>query len=539
MTYTIVTECIACDACRPRCPTEAIARRENLYQIDPYLCNNCLEYYPDPLCVVLCPTLHPVPLEIDPSFKIKRKKCRWSDKESLANPELFLDGKTTAIAAARIVWEACNLLAQSSLLPWLTEPDGKVSYSQQFRYGKGKIRFRLAENLEGECPNSLSGDAAWRAIELFNLRAACMHLIYAACATTLERPWEEAFVIDDGQIEAYLRLDERKDLSRHDKLALIKFLARQPCQLLASIRFPQQERLRAFTVEESRLWHLLSIEHRFQEDSFGNKHVIGLRFRIRAGQWAKYFLNPQGAQEKTAFYQSAILPKSLLEKVMSLWQKHQGAARMMLWLLFKLQQEPEEAIAVSTLMKVGYGEEPIARTNRKRDRRTQRIQTFENDLEVLYECGFKPVFDPVTYASEIQPLWAKLLDIPEDSEADLDFWIDDASKSRRITDPAPRRKWERLMNAYILKFELPTEFARGIAEFEAQKKETVTEKAKRKIQPELTGEAVIAARNNKGWSQRRLAKMMGKSQSWVRDIEHKRFEIKPADRERLREILGL
>jgi DNA-binding transcriptional regulator YiaG len=543
MVYTILTECIACDACRPRCPTQAIAHEGNLYRIDAYLCNNCLGYYPDPLCIVVCPTLHPVPLESDPSLKIRRKKCRWIEQENLATPELFIDRRTTAIASSRVIWEACNLLSQGSSLPWITEPDEKISYTQRFQYGRGMLRFRLAENLE--TTHALGGDKAWRAIELFNLRSACIHLIYAACATALQRPWEEAFVIDDRQIATYLGLDERKDLSRRDKLALIKFLARQPCQLLVSINYPQsdwakptlRERTKRIVVEESRLWHLLNIEHQFQEDEFGNKHVIGLRFRIKAGQWAKYFLNEQGAEEKTALYECGILPKLLLEKVMSLWQKHEGAARMMLWLLFKTQQQEKSAISVSTLMKVAYGDESIARTSLESDRKRKRIQIFENDLEVLSECGFKPVFDPVTYNREIQPLWVKLLDVPEDGEAAIDFWIEDASKGRSIVASAPRHKWQRLMNAHILRFELPTELVEAMTGDEDKQK---TKRATlKKLPSELTAEQIIAARSSKGWSQRRLASMMDKSQSWVRDIENSRFEIKPADRERLINILGL
>lgn len=552
MVYTILTECIACDACRPCCPTQAIAHEGNLYRINACLCNNCLGYYPAPLCVIVCPTLHPVPLENDPSLKIRRKKCRWVEQESLATPELFINNRTTAIASSRVIWEACNLLAQGSSLSWMTEPDEKISYTQRFQYGRGILRFRIAENLENT--NALGGDKAWRAIELFNLRAACIHLLFAACATALQRPWEEAFVMDDRQIATYLGLNERKDLSRRDKLALIKFLVRQPCQLLVSINYPQSDcpggsgkanyasrtakgdRTKRIVVEESRLWNLLNIEHQFQEDVFGNKHVIGLRFRIKAGQWAKYFLNEQGAEEKTALYECAILPKLLLEKVMSLWQKHEGAARMMLWLLFKTQQQAS-AISVSTLMKVAYGEDLIARTNLESDRHRKRIQIFENDLEVLSECGFKPVFDPVTYNREIQPLWVKLLDVPEDGEAAIDFWIEDASKDRSIVASAPRHKWHRLMNAYILRFELPTELVEAMTgDEDKQKPKRATLK---KLPSELTAEQIIAARKDKGWSQRRLASMMGKSQSWIRDIESSRFEIKQADRERLRNILGL
>jgi ribosome-binding protein aMBF1 (putative translation factor) len=40
-------------------------------------------------------------------------------------------------------------------------------------------------------------------------------------------------------------------------------------------------------------------------------------------------------------------------------------------------------------------------------------------------------------------------------------------------------------------------------------------------------------------SQRELASLMEKSQSWVRDVESGRLKIQPADRKRLQKILRL
>jgi hypothetical protein len=51
-----------------------------------------------------------------------------------------------------------------------------------------------------------------------------VHLILAAYALTLDCPWEETIVISDQQIEQYLGLDKRKDLSKLEKLTLIKEL---------------------------------------------------------------------------------------------------------------------------------------------------------------------------------------------------------------------------------------------------------------------------------------------------------------------------
>lgn len=84
-------------------------------------------------------------------------------------------------------------------------------------------------------------------------------------------------------------------------------------------------------------------------------------------------------------------------------------------------------ITISTLMRVAYGEEKVGVASSQREERKRLLRTFESDLEVLNRYELKPVFDPITYPPEIQPLWAKLVDLPEDGEAALEFWMNDGS----------------------------------------------------------------------------------------------------------------
>ena len=55
----------------------------------------------------------------------------------------------------------------------------------------------------------------------------------------------------------------------------------------------------------------------------------------------------------------------------------------------------------------------------------------------------------------------------------------------------------------------------------------------------LTAEQISAARKRLGISQRRLAQQIGKSQSWIRDIENSRFSAKVGDRLKLKKILDI
>lgn len=55
MSLMIKNECIACDACREECPTEAIEEGDPIYVIDPDRCTECIGYEDEPACVAVCP----------------------------------------------------------------------------------------------------------------------------------------------------------------------------------------------------------------------------------------------------------------------------------------------------------------------------------------------------------------------------------------------------------------------------------------------------------------------------------------------------
>lgn len=528
MPYTIPNNsCVGCDNCRPQCPTGAIRIEDNEYWIDPGLCNNCEGYYSEPQCVIACPTNSPIP------WQSKKGRCKVEPRDA-TSLDLFSNGKNNPFASAIAIWEACNVLAQRTSLHWETDEEGYISYSRQVNQGRGAIAFHIQDPFK---VNDKATDIA--AIEGLDIRAACIHLIFAAYATALEQPWEQEFAIDERQIEKYLGMEKRKDLSKAAKLALMKNIVQQACSLIISIDWPQQGRINGFSVVSSRLWHLGDIQHHFQEDNLGCKYLIGLTFKIKAGIWAQYFLNKQACKERTAFYQYGSLPKTLLTTVMSIWQQHEGAVRLMLWLLFKTKMGKEQRITIPTLLRIAYGEEKVALASRQREERKRLLRTFESDLEILNHYGMKPLFDPVTYPPEIQPLWAKLIDLPEDPDEALEFWTNDGGAETRLTDTGPRGKWNLLMNARILAFELPPEWEQQISE--SEKKKTRTAKAKRKLKPtnDLLGEQILQARKNLNLSQRELAKLTGKSQSWIRDIENGRLKAKLEDQVILRKVLNM
>ncbi len=55
MALLIEDTCINCDMCDPECPNQAITLGEDIYEIDPDKCTECIGHYDKPTCVSVCP----------------------------------------------------------------------------------------------------------------------------------------------------------------------------------------------------------------------------------------------------------------------------------------------------------------------------------------------------------------------------------------------------------------------------------------------------------------------------------------------------
>lgn len=55
MSLIITDDCINCDVCEPECPNSAISPGEEIYEIDPSLCTECVGHYDEPQCQQACP----------------------------------------------------------------------------------------------------------------------------------------------------------------------------------------------------------------------------------------------------------------------------------------------------------------------------------------------------------------------------------------------------------------------------------------------------------------------------------------------------
>ena len=435
------------------------------------------------------------------------------------SPDLFPNGKTTTrMASALPIWEASNILTQRKDLPWGADSKGKLRYARNVENGEGAVHFWVTEQIEDESPATLAGAAALAVIDTFDIRAACMHLIYAAHATQIDRPWEQEFVISDRQIEEYLGLKKRTDKNKQQKLALIQEIAKQPCKITTFVSWPTQSRMKGFTIEEGRLWHLLGTRYHYQQDLFGNKELSGVTFIVRAGLWARYFLNEEGRRNKNALCEYSTLSKSSLRDVMSVWQHREGAARLMVWLLFKTRLERQEPMSVMMLMDVAFGTERIEQAKQDSQSRKRFANLWDETLHLLQVRDWCIHFDPETYPPELQPLGLG-----------------------RSRPSRPRGFFDRLLQAQLWITPLEDWHDSSMTLDDTDELASVEPEPEPEPEPEtgLTGGQIKAMRLGYGWSQRKLAALTGLSQGLISQLETGGRSLTPDNREALSRIFEL
>ena len=55
MAYIITDDCILCGSCEAECPNEAISEGDITYVIDPERCTECVGFYDESQCALVCP----------------------------------------------------------------------------------------------------------------------------------------------------------------------------------------------------------------------------------------------------------------------------------------------------------------------------------------------------------------------------------------------------------------------------------------------------------------------------------------------------
>jgi ferredoxin len=75
MALMITDECINCDVCEPECPNGAITQGEEVYEIDPGKCTECVGHFDVPQCIEVCPVdcIIPNPDQVEDKDQLQKK----------------------------------------------------------------------------------------------------------------------------------------------------------------------------------------------------------------------------------------------------------------------------------------------------------------------------------------------------------------------------------------------------------------------------------------------------------------------------------
>lgn len=413
---------------------------------------------------------------------------------------LFADGKTNTVASSLVLCGVAEVLSQKMDLPWKTEESGTLSYEKKVLCGKGRICYYVTDNPENSFLEILNQEAARAVVDQFDPRACAIHLIYCAEVASLDKPWEENFIIDDKQLLEYTGLVKRRDLNRNEQLLILSNLLRQPAQIAARIVWPKQGKVKAFTVADLQIWDIAVLQN-FETAQDGNVKLTGLKVIGRPGVWARYFLN-----NSEYYRQTGVITKKTVQKLFSIGKQNAGAARLLIWLTFQIQPQSRSSLSGQALMEIAYGVDRVARTQEDRQLRRQLADDLETDLKVIQEAG-----------------WQAELETGPD-------WLTSHDSTKR-----PTGYWNGLLNARW-RFNLPKEALDRLNSPKSRLRAINLQKTSFQSPP---GGVIREARIAKGWSRAFLAATMGKSVSWVVVVETGHRKVSQKDLPKLINKLGL
>ena len=402
---------------------------------------------------------------------------------------------TPAATSAPIV---SSLRAQLRKDLWDQDPSGLASFLHR---SKGKSSNIIEHYITNPGDISLlPWNEALQIIDKFGTNTAKLHLIFAAHTMRQEKPWESKFTLSANDLITELGWDKRTDLKKTQKLKEIAKLAfALGCLTIQATWVEGRGNNKiSCSVQTSRIWETyiniqseqLNLEKKIDEST-------DVYITIRPGLWTDAFLNKAGCEAKKALYQFGYLAQDILK--INPYQDDL-ALRLGLHLTVESRFHISGTYRVQTLLETLLPKTVINEALDNRDKARKLTNRWNHALKVLSELkrAFQIEFDPKSYPKELRP----------------------NSKARK-----PRGYFEQLLAAKIT-IHPPA----PIPELLAAK--TQPRQIKQKIDPPLktvrkttaqtttlTGTQIKNARKAKGWSQAKLAGLLGVSQRYISMFE--------------------
>jgi DNA-binding transcriptional regulator YiaG len=346
----------------------------------------------------------------------------------------------------------------------------------------------------------LPWEEALQIIDKFGTNTAKLHLLFAAHTMRQEKPWESKFTLSANDIISELGWDKRTDLKNTQKLKEISKLAfALGCLTIQATWVEGQGNNKvSCRVQTSRIWETyidvrsgqLNLEQKIDEPT-------DVYITVRPGLWTDAFLNRAGCEAKQALYQFGYLAQDILK----IDPYHDDLAlRLGLHLTVESRFHISGTYRVQTLLEALLPKTVINKALDNRDKARKLTNRWNHALKVLSELkkAFQIEFCPTSYPKELRP----------------------NSKARK-----PRGYFEQLLAAKITIYPpapIPELLGANTKPQQIQAKlnsvkKIVRESTARAIP--LTGTQIKNARKAKGWSQAKLAGLLGVSQRYISMFE--------------------
>jgi DNA-binding transcriptional regulator YiaG len=201
---------------------------------------------------------------------------------------------------------------------------------------------------------------------------------------------------------------------------------------------------------------------------------------------------------------------------MSVWQHREGAARLMVWLLFKSKVDRQHPLAVQVLMELAYGTQRIEAARQDSQLRKKLANSWDEDLLALHDRGWHLYFHPETYPSELQP-----------------------PGFGRSSYARPKGFFDQLLSSQIW-ISPPADWSKEVITLSSVSKSDAQQTVlSTKTRNTLTGAEIRVRRKEKGWSQPKLSELSGLSQGLISLIENEKRSLTSENKEILERTFAL
>jgi DNA-binding transcriptional regulator YiaG len=453
------------------------------------------------------------------------KRIRKPRKLPRTEPPLFSSQEIELTATGAPVISATQAYCKQP--EWEEYSPGKLYF--QRRFGKGRYVEFYIMNQQEQQPESITSQAEREIQERYGVMAARLHAIFATYATRQNRPWEEPFHLLGSDLIKYLGLDRRKDMSKSEKLRAIADLA-WIVGTLGSIIHWQEGELDLCVTRKSPVWIIWFVEEYHQPhltEVSEKEELCEVVIRVQPGAWAEKFLNREGEQQNKALHQFGYINRQAFDINI---HRQELAALLTLYLSQNRRAHASCKYRIRTLLEAVMPAEEIESVRQVRQYRSRFVQRFYDALETLTDVGFRVEFSD-SFPIELRPDWAYL---PVETGGDLDV-VAIAPRKTAL----PNGYFDNWLNGIIV-ITSPVDIENVLANLEQRRDKKVKVLQKnadqvldlnltvdegRSTLPHstvgLTGSIVRRVRKELRISQTELARQMGKSQSWVRDLENK------------------